>query len=94
MKLLDPFQLFHSLLIQSLYRLPVSSSGLGGSIALCRPDPKRNIALAITVNRLTFDNSKVTGAIVRAIYKKLDIPVPMAYVSKNIDHTNPHTGKK
>jgi hypothetical protein len=52
-------------------------------VALCRPDPKRKLAVAITLNRLTFDNSKVTGEILREIYRKLDVPVPLAYAKKD-----------
>jgi hypothetical protein len=52
-------------------------------VALCRPDPKRKLAVAITVNRLTFDNSKVTGEIMREIYCKLGVPVPQAYAKKD-----------
>jgi hypothetical protein len=52
-------------------------------VALCRPDPKRKLAVAITLNRLTFDNSKVTGEIMREIYRKLGEPVPLAYAKKD-----------
>jgi aarF domain-containing kinase len=55
--------------------------GLGGSIALCRPDPKRKLAIAITLNRLSF-TGKSTGDIMRAIYLKLGEPIPVAYAKK------------
>lgn len=59
-------------------------SGIGGSVAFCRPDPKRKLAVAVTLNRLSFDSSKTTGEIVREIFKKLNEPVPLQYAKKNL----------
>jgi hypothetical protein len=53
-------------------------------VAFCRPDPKRKLAVAVTLNRLSFDSSKTTGEIVREIFKKLNEPVPLQYAKKNL----------
>ena len=51
--------------------------GVGGSIALCsvRPDGK-TIAIAVTLNRLSFDPSNTSGRLVAQVYNKFGIPVP------------------
>ena len=58
--------------------------GIGGSVAFCRPDPKRKLAVAVTLNRLAFDNSRTTGEIVREIFTKLNEPVPLQYAKKSL----------
>ena len=51
--------------------------GVGGSIALCsvRPDG-RTVAIAVTLNRLSFDPSNTSGRLVAHVYKKYGISVP------------------
>ena len=51
--------------------------GVGGSIALCsiRPDGK-TIAIAVTLNRLSFDPSNTSGRLVAHVYKKFGISIP------------------
>ena len=69
---------FFLILYECIYR------GIGGSVAFCRPDSKRKLAVAVTLNRLAFDNSRTTGEIVREIFKKLNEPVPLQYAKKSL----------
>jgi aarF domain-containing kinase len=57
--------------------------GIGGSVALCRCEGDRTLSVAVTLNRLSFDNDKTTGRILRAVYDKMNIPVPAAYQAKS-----------
>ena len=48
--------------------------GLGGSIAFCRVDGDDTLAIAVTINRLSLNNNKITLSIVRSIFEQLQIP--------------------
>ena len=51
--------------------------GVGGSIALCSVHPDgRTIAIAVTLNRLSFNPSSTSGRLVAHVYKKFGISVP------------------